>query len=330
MRLWLSGARRREHLILTSSAFIRLAALTAFGAASMFAAGSGLRGDYFNNTGLVGSSTLARVDATVDFDWASNAPGTGVSTNYFSVRWMGQVEAPATGSYTFVTLSDNGVRLWVNNTLVVDSWTSYSLKRDASAPVSLTAGQKYSLRMEYFEGTGTAVAKLMWITPGLTAEVTIPSANLYPVTQSGSGTPLPIPLPPYYLSSMTPASPINGFGPYSKDRSNGDVNAGDGAVITIGGISFSKGLGVHAISELKYPLNDRFDYFHTSIGVDDEVGDGGSVIFQAFLDDTKAYESPVMRGTDPLRTLALRVTGKKELMLRVLDAGDGITMDHAD
>ena len=83
--------------------------------------GTGLLAQYFNDAGsgiYFTALVLTRTDATVDFDWAGAAPDPAVQADNFSVRWSGQVMAPVTGTYTFTTTSDDGVRLYVNGQLL--------------------------------------------------------------------------------------------------------------------------------------------------------------------------------------------------------------------
>jgi hypothetical protein len=120
-----------------------------------------------------------RVDSTVNFDWASNAPATGVTADNFSVRWTGQVQAPVTGSYTFATTADDGVRLWVNGQLLIDNWIDQSPTTKTSVAVPLVAGTTYDIKMEYYEHGGGAVAKLLWAYPGQT-QTPIARTQLYP------------------------------------------------------------------------------------------------------------------------------------------------------
>ena len=144
--------------------------------------GTGLAASYFNNTTLTGTAALTRTEA-VDFDWVNGSPGTPITVDNFSARWTGQVEAPVTGSYTFTVTSDDGVRLWIGSTTgtaVIDKWipqgpTSYSYV------TSLTAGQKYDVKMEYYESGGGAVARLRWSYPGQ-GEQAIPASRLYSAT----------------------------------------------------------------------------------------------------------------------------------------------------
>ncbi len=124
----------------------------------------GLAGQYFNSVNLNGAVALNRQEA-VSFDWGAGAPAASVNADNFSVRWTGFVRAPATGSYTFQTASDDGVRLWVNGMLVIDNWTDHGYTTNNSANLNLVAGQKLSIRMEYYERGGAAAVSLRWSQP---------------------------------------------------------------------------------------------------------------------------------------------------------------------
>ena len=141
--------------------------------------GSGLTGSYFNNIALTGSAVLTRIEA-VDFDWGTGSPGTGVGTNNFSVRWSGTLVANVAGSYRFQTVSDDGVRLWVNGVQLINNWNDHGATANTSGTVTLAAGQQVSIRMEYYEKGGNAVARLRWLRPGTSTYVAIPAANLLP------------------------------------------------------------------------------------------------------------------------------------------------------
>lgn len=141
--------------------------------------GTGLKGEYFGNANLGSPVVLTRVDSTVNFNWGNGAPTTGVPKDNFSARWSGQVEAPVSGQYTFYTVSDAGIRVWINGQLVVDDWIAHSSRERAGVPITLTAGQRYSLRVDFYETTKSAVARLLWSYPGQ-SKVTVPQTRLYP------------------------------------------------------------------------------------------------------------------------------------------------------
>ncbi len=139
--------------------------------------GSGLRAEIFDNVDLT-NLVVTRTDATVDFDWGLGSPAPSVAVDTFSVRWTGQVEAPATEAVTFYTVSDDGVRLWVNGQLLIDNWTDHAPVENAGT-IALTAAQRYDIRMEMFENGGGAVARLQWSSASTPKQV-VPSARLFP------------------------------------------------------------------------------------------------------------------------------------------------------
>jgi hypothetical protein len=133
-----------------------------------------------------------------------------------------------------------------------------------------------------------------------------------------------------YVSDMTFHALTNGWGPVETDTSNGEKKQGDGHTITIGGATFAKGLGSHAPAIIKVPLGGNCTAFEADVGVDDEVGDAGSVQFQVWGDGTKLYDSGVVRGTEGATGAYADITGVKSMKLMVLDGGDGVDSDHAD
>ncbi|HEY0512412.1 MAG TPA: PA14 domain-containing protein [Thermoanaerobaculia bacterium] len=149
---------------------------------------NGVSASYFNSMDLTGTP-LTRTDPSIDFDWGDGSPAAGIGVNNFSARWTGKITPKVSGSHTFYTESDDGVRLWINGVLVVDNWTDH-VPTENSGTISLTPGQSYDLRMEFYENAGGAVAQLSWSAPGLAREV-VPTTQLSP----GGGTPPPPPPP---------------------------------------------------------------------------------------------------------------------------------------
>ena len=166
--------------VIPASAFWRVAS-----AKTSDGNGTGLRGEYFNNRDLNAPVVLTRTDATVNFDWANNSPVSGtINTDNFSVRWSGQIEAPVTGTYTFSTTTDDGVRLWVNGTQVINDWNGHPVTTNTGT-INLAAGQRYDIRMEYFDSGAEAVAKLWWTYSGQTQQV-VPKKRLYPASSASA------------------------------------------------------------------------------------------------------------------------------------------------
>jgi RHS repeat-associated protein len=137
---------------------------------------NGLSATYFNTIDLAGTAVL-QSDAAVNFAWNGASPAPGIPGYWFSARWEGQVVPRYSQTYTFYTQSDDGVRLWVNGQLLIDNWTYHGWTEN-SGTITLTAGQMYSLRLEYFQGTGGAVAALLWSSSSQGKEV-IPSSQLF-------------------------------------------------------------------------------------------------------------------------------------------------------
>lgn len=133
-------------------------------------------GEYFNNMDLT-DSVLKRVDPTVNFNWGSGAPDSQIDANTFSVRWTGFVEALHSETYTFYTVSDDGVRLWIDGQLIIDNWTNHA-PTENRGNIALEAGQSYSIKLEYYENGGGAVAQLLWSSASLAKQV-IPAEQLF-------------------------------------------------------------------------------------------------------------------------------------------------------
>ncbi len=115
-------------------------------------------GEYYNNRTLSGPPALVRNDNDINFDWRSGSPAAGIPADNFSVLWTRTLDL-SPGTYRFTTGTDDGVRLWVNDHLLVDQWheqaiTSYSGTIYVSGATSVV--------MAYYEQHGLAVARLSW------------------------------------------------------------------------------------------------------------------------------------------------------------------------
>jgi hypothetical protein len=146
--------------------------------------GKGLNGYYYCNTTLSGSPVLTRVDEELNFAFGEGGtPGAGLPASGWSARWMGELEAVNSGAYTFKTLSNDGVRVWVNNSLLINNWTDHAQTWDTSSGLWLNAGQRYNIKVEFFDGGGDNAMKLYWSYPGQADEI-VPKCQLFPVAQT--------------------------------------------------------------------------------------------------------------------------------------------------
>jgi uncharacterized repeat protein (TIGR03806 family) len=136
---------------------------------------AGLQGEYFGDLELT-DLRLTRIDPAVDFVW-DESPDPSMPLDDFSVRWTGQVQAQFSEIHTFHTFSDDGIRLWVDGQLLVDNWTFHDPTED-TGQISLEAGHWYDVRLEFVEGGGAAVARLLWSSPSRPRQV-IPARRLF-------------------------------------------------------------------------------------------------------------------------------------------------------
>lgn len=193
---------------------------------------SGISGNYFNNLTLTAPFAGSRSDAPIDFNWGTGATGiAGVNADNFSVRWTGYVRVTQSGSYRFQTVSDDGVRLYVNGNLVIDRWNDHSATTDTTGDIPLVAGGTYAIVLEYYEAATDAVIRLQWRLPGATSYVAIPGGPT-PTLGAGLYECNPVAAPPVSSCSTTLTAGITGdyfnnqnlTSPVTGRRSDGPIN----------------------------------------------------------------------------------------------------------
>jgi regulation of enolase protein 1 (concanavalin A-like superfamily) len=134
-----------------------------------------------------------------------------------------------------------------------------------------------------------------------------------------------------YLSDLPfLGTAINGWGPVERDMNVGGSGAGDGTTIVLNGVSYAKGLGTNAVSDVSFDLGGAFKTFITDVGVDDTQKFDGSVQFQVFADNVLIFDSGIMGPDSPTQSITRDVTGVHTLRLLVGDGGDGPDFDWAD
>lgn len=126
---------------------------------------TGLTATYWDNSDFTGP-TFSRVDPNVNFNWGYGSPAPAIAADTFSARWTGVLHPSIKGDYLLSTKSDDGVRLWIDNQLLIDDWTPHALKED-HVTFHLDAGRSYAIRVEYFERAGGATVSLSWSGPGI-------------------------------------------------------------------------------------------------------------------------------------------------------------------
>jgi alpha-D-xyloside xylohydrolase len=128
----------------------------------------GLLGEYYDNSSLEGEPVLVRVDPEVMFDWGSGSFGEEYHNDNFSVRWTGKLVSDRSKKECMLSVTtDDGVRLYIDGRLVVDSWKERGPETDAYI-MDVEAGREYDVKIEYYESGGGAYAKFGWdmVDPG--------------------------------------------------------------------------------------------------------------------------------------------------------------------
>ncbi|AOP51157.1 alpha-galactosidase [Streptomyces lydicus] len=141
---------------------------------------------------------------------------------------------------------------------------------------------------------------------------------------------VPPPAGTTYAADLPWLTAANGWGPVERNTSVGESGAGDGRPMSIGGTAFTRGLGVHAPSEVGFYTGGRCSAFSARVGIDDEAGDRGSVRFEVWADGRLVTSTGTLTGTDAPTALSVPVAGAETVRLVVTDGGDGIDYDHAD
>lgn len=120
---------------------------------------SGCIGEYYNNTDLSGSPALVRADSAINFYWAAGvAPGTGVNTSYYSVRWTCGINASTSRGYTISVLTDDGMNVWVDGNYLISAWQDQSPSTYTNT-IYLSAGA-HVIRVEYYNRTMSGTAQV--------------------------------------------------------------------------------------------------------------------------------------------------------------------------
>jgi beta-glucosidase len=138
----------------------------------------GLKGEYFRGRDFAGAPVLTRIDSRIAFRWDRGAPtddlaargelsnAQALAGDDFSVRWTGQLLPPTSGKYELVVGANDGVRLYIDDRLIVDGWDLNERVKSHTASVDLEGGRAYRIKLEYFEDIRDAEVRLGWRRPG--------------------------------------------------------------------------------------------------------------------------------------------------------------------
>ena len=140
--------------------------------------GTGLRAEYFNTINLT-HRALIRTDATVNFNWGAGSPAPVIGATTFSARWTGWIQPKVRGLHMFSVVVEDGVRLWINNQPIINSWIDRSTPATLTGSINLIEGTKYNIKVEFYSQGSSSRISLSWSAPGLTPQI-VPQTALFP------------------------------------------------------------------------------------------------------------------------------------------------------
>src|SRR5690606_13174096 len=111
-----------RQLIWVATALVLAVMILAAGGGSAKAQDAQWLGEFWNNRNLEGPVAMVRWENAIDFNWFGGSPDPRINSDNFSARWTRTINFPA-GTYRFYATMDDGMRIWVDNQLVIDSWT---------------------------------------------------------------------------------------------------------------------------------------------------------------------------------------------------------------
>jgi len=145
---------------------------------AVISSGTGLRGDYYLGTNF-DTAQGVRTDATINFNWPTGPSIPRLASTGYSVRWSGSITAKYSGVHTFYTISDDGVRLYVNSVKIIELWTEHS-SVESIGTATLVAGQSYPIVLEFYQNAGDAIISLSWSLASCLAKELVPTSQLSP------------------------------------------------------------------------------------------------------------------------------------------------------
>ncbi len=115
----------------------------------------GVSVEYFNNDTLAGPPVAKGIDSKISFNWGLKMPVPQIMQAAFSARWRGEIKPAVTGTYEFVSGSDDGSRVFLDGREIINNWQQQAIMTK-STTVWLHAGETYRLRVEYFNAIALA------------------------------------------------------------------------------------------------------------------------------------------------------------------------------
>ena len=144
--------------------------------------GNGLNATYYSGVDFT-TKELERIDPNINFDWGAGSPDISVPVDNFSANWKGYIQPLYSDVYYFSIVSDNGRKLTVNNTVIIDHFTG-DWGKEYVGSIYLNSNQKYPISVDYIEETGGANIRFRWWSKNQVKEI-VPQKQLYSLTTTG-------------------------------------------------------------------------------------------------------------------------------------------------
>ncbi|HXI52947.1 MAG TPA: PA14 domain-containing protein, partial [Candidatus Saccharimonadales bacterium] len=255
-------------------------------AAASLPSGTGLTGQYYTNSSSTYSNPinfnptnlfLTTNDPVIDYRWGPALP-INLSNAWCTVRWTGQIEPQYSETYVFETRTDDGVKLWVNDQLLIDQWRLQGSTSWTNA-ISLQAGVRYNIRIDYFNGGGGARASLYWYSASQPRQI-VPGLRLYP---SSDG---------YVPGAVT--SPLKAFAflgqPFLYALTGANTPIGFGAT------NLPPGLGLNSTNGIISGIPTLAGSYAVGLSVTNAVGDSSALLDLEVFDTGSAVTREVWLG----------------------------------
>jgi beta-glucosidase len=121
----------------------------------------GLSAEYFTNISLEGNPAVVKNAEQIDFLWTLSSPDKAIPRQFYSARWSGKLTSPKTGTFKVGLDGNDGYRLFIDNTLLIDKWIKQSYSTSL-VDFNFVKGKSYDVRVEFFEPVGNARLRLIW------------------------------------------------------------------------------------------------------------------------------------------------------------------------
>ncbi|MFD9031021.1 sulfatase-like hydrolase/transferase [Streptomyces sp. NPDC059567] len=234
-------------------------------------------------------------------------------------------------TFTVTATLDNGSsRAWTGASLALRAPAGWAVTSTSpTTAASLTAGGRLTASWRVAPPASTVPATT-WTLTAEGSALTPAGPVRYPTTGTVP-TPPAAPTRDSYLSDLAWISATNGWGPVERDASNGKNAAGDGPLISFGGTTYPKGLGVHAPSDVAFHLGGAAVRFTSLVGIDDfsaRQSSAGATRAEVYGDDRLLLTTPTLTAATGPVQVDLDVRGVRVLRLVVEDANNRTSFDH--